>query len=137
MRKNALVLLTAASTAPACARRTPSPVAERRILRGRCAERAGRACATGCRGSPDNRVAGGIHAVRELTPIPTAQAHRNLPMPKNPDERIDSLEKSVRNYKILAISLLVLMLVTQRARIVGWIDRMENWTESVTNARAS
>ncbi len=58
-------------------------------------------------------------------------------MPKNPDERIDSLEKSVRNYKILAISLLVLMLVTQRARIVGWIDRMENWTESVTNARAS
>lgn len=58
-------------------------------------------------------------------------------MPKNPDERIDSLEKSVRNYKILAISLLVLMLVTQRTRIVGWIDRMENWTESVTNARAS
>lgn len=58
-------------------------------------------------------------------------------MPKNPEERIDILEKSVRNYKILAISLLVLMLVSQRSRIVGWIDRIESWTESVANARAS
>lgn len=58
-------------------------------------------------------------------------------MPKNPEERIDNLEKSVRNYKILAISLLVLMLVSQRTRIVGWIDRVENWADAVTTAKAS
>lgn len=58
-------------------------------------------------------------------------------MPKNPDERIDSLEKSVRNYKILAVSLLVLMLVSQRTRIVSWLDRVENWADAVTSAKAS
>lgn len=58
-------------------------------------------------------------------------------MPKNPDDRIDSLERSVRNYKILSISLLVLMLVSQRTRVVSWIDRMESWAAAVTTARAS
>lgn len=58
-------------------------------------------------------------------------------MPKNPDERIESLEKSVRNYKILSISLMVLVLISQRNRIVSWIDRVESWTEAVTSAKAS
>lgn len=57
-------------------------------------------------------------------------------MPKNPDERIESLEKSVRNYKILSISLMVLVLISQRNRIVSWIDRVESWTEAVTSAKA-
>lgn len=57
-------------------------------------------------------------------------------MPKNPDERIDSLEKSVRNYKILSLSMLVLVLVLQRNRIVGWIDRMESWVGAVSSARS-
>jgi hypothetical protein len=58
-------------------------------------------------------------------------------MPKNPDERIDSLEKAVRNYKILSISMMVLLLLIQRNRIVGWIDKMENWFDNVASAKAS
>jgi hypothetical protein len=57
-------------------------------------------------------------------------------MPKSPDQRIDSLEKSVRNYKLLSLSMLVLLLVTQRGRIVGWIDRMEGWVGNVASARS-
>ncbi len=55
-------------------------------------------------------------------------------MPKNPDERIDSLEKAVRNYKILSISMMVLLLLIQRNRIVGWIDKVENWFGNVASA---
>jgi len=57
-------------------------------------------------------------------------------MPKNPDERIEILEKSVRNYKILSISMVVLVLLTQRTRIVTWIDKMEKWTDAVVTARS-
>lgn len=58
-------------------------------------------------------------------------------MPKNPDERIETLEKSVRNYKILSISMMVLLLLIQRNRIVSWIDKMEGWIEAVSSARPS
>lgn len=58
------------------------------------------------------------------------------PMPKNPDERIDSLERLLWRYKILSICLLVLVLVTQRVRIVGWIDKMENWVNGVSKVKS-
>jgi hypothetical protein len=58
-------------------------------------------------------------------------------MPKNPDERIDSLEKSVRTYRMLSISMMVLLLLIQRNRIVSWIDKMENWFDTVASAKAS
>ena len=57
-------------------------------------------------------------------------------MPKNPDERIDSLEKTVRNYKILSICLLVLVLITQRGKITGWLDKMENWVSGVSKVKS-
>lgn len=58
-------------------------------------------------------------------------------MPKNPEERIDSLERSVRTYRILSISMMVLLLVMQRNRIVNWIDKMENWFDAVATTKAS
>ncbi|MCC6321998.1 MAG: hypothetical protein IT438_11255 [Phycisphaerales bacterium] len=57
-------------------------------------------------------------------------------MPKNPDERIDTLERTLWRYKILSICLLVLVLVTQRVRIVGWIDKMENWMSGVSKVKS-
>ncbi|MFN7021280.1 MAG: hypothetical protein ACK4WH_08150 [Phycisphaerales bacterium] len=57
-------------------------------------------------------------------------------MPKNPDERIDSLERLLWRYKVLSICLLVLVLVTQRVRIVGWIDKMENWVNGVSKVKS-
>lgn len=57
-------------------------------------------------------------------------------MAKNPDERIESLEKAVRNYKILSLTMLLLVLVLQRNRIVGWIDRMESWMNGVAQVRS-
>ena len=58
-------------------------------------------------------------------------------MPKNPDERIESLERSVRTYKILSVSMVVLVLLIQRGRIVSWIDRMEKWTDAVSTVKPS
>lgn len=55
---------------------------------------------------------------------------------KNPDERIEILEKHVRNYKVLSISMMVLVLVMQRNRIVSWIDKMESWFGQVSNVKS-
>ena len=55
---------------------------------------------------------------------------------KNPEERIETLEKHVRNYKILSLSMLVLVMVMQRSRIVGWIDKMESWFSQVSNVKS-
>lgn len=54
-------------------------------------------------------------------------------MPKSPDERIDLLEKRLNQWRLLAVLMLLLLLVTQRNRIVGWIDNMEGWVGNVTN----
>jgi len=58
------------------------------------------------------------------------------PMPKNPDERIDTLERSLWKYKMLSISMLVLVLVLQRNRIVTWIDKVENWASGVAQVKS-
>jgi len=46
---------------------------------------------------------------------------------KSADERIDSLEKSVKLYRILTILLVVLLFIVQRTTVVGWIDSVEVW----------
>lgn len=46
---------------------------------------------------------------------------------KSADERIDSLEKSLKLYRILTILLVVLLFVVQRYTVVGWIDSVEGW----------
>lgn len=58
-------------------------------------------------------------------------------MPKTPDERIEFLEKRINTYRILAILLFVLLFVTQRQKIVGWIDSAERWFGGVSQVRAS
>jgi hypothetical protein len=55
---------------------------------------------------------------------------------KNLEERFESLEKTVRIYRILVVLLIVLLFVLQRRTIVGWIDRMETWASAVSSAGA-
>lgn len=56
-------------------------------------------------------------------------------MPKNPDERIDMLEKKVNMYRVLVTLMVVLLFVVQRQRVVGWIDGMESWMGKATDSR--
>ncbi len=58
-------------------------------------------------------------------------------MPKTADEKMESLDRSLRNYRILSIALFVLLMVTQRQRIVGWIDRAEGWVGNVASVSAA
>ena len=56
-------------------------------------------------------------------------------MPKSPDEKIDTLEKRLNLWRVLAILLIVLLLVVQRNRIGSWLDHAEHWMGNVAEAR--
>lgn len=58
-------------------------------------------------------------------------------MPKSPDERIDFLEKRLNLWRILAILTLVLMVVTHRHRIVGWMDSSLGWVDKAASTNGS
>lgn len=58
-------------------------------------------------------------------------------MPKTADERIEAMDRSIRNYRILVIALFVLLVVTQRHRIVGWIDSVDGWMSNVASVSAA
>jgi hypothetical protein len=58
-------------------------------------------------------------------------------MPKTADERIESMDRSIRNYRILVIALFVLLIITQRHRIVGWIDSVDGWMSNVARVSAA
>lgn len=58
-------------------------------------------------------------------------------MPKSPDERIETLEKRLNLWRILAVLLVFLLVVVQRRHIVSWIDHAEKWMGNVAEARAS
>ncbi|MBY0312220.1 MAG: hypothetical protein K2W85_09130 [Phycisphaerales bacterium] len=58
-------------------------------------------------------------------------------MPKDPNERIDLLEKKVNTYRVLVTLLVVLLVIVQRRTIVGWIDSAESWMSNVAQTRAS
>lgn len=55
---------------------------------------------------------------------------------KSPEERIDSLERSLQTYRITMLVVLVLLVISQRERINGWLDKAENWMGG-SSARAS
>lgn len=55
-------------------------------------------------------------------------------MAKNPDERIESLEKKVNLYRVLVTLLFFLILVVEIKPIHGIIDRMGHWFEHVSGA---
>lgn len=72
-------------------------------------------------------------AVRDGLPGLCRFTREVFTMPKSPDERIDLLEKRLNQWRLLAVLTVVLLLVTQRNRIVGWIDSMEGWMGNITN----
>ncbi|MBL8763361.1 MAG: hypothetical protein JNM07_03730 [Phycisphaerae bacterium] len=53
---------------------------------------------------------------------------------KTADEKLEHLEKTVRTYRVLAISMGLLIFVMQRDKIVKWVDSVERWVGSA-NAR--
>jgi hypothetical protein len=56
-------------------------------------------------------------------------------MARSPDERIETLERRLNLWRILAILLILLLAVAQRRTLVTWLDHAENWFTSVANAR--
>lgn len=78
--------------------------------------------------NPSSRTPG--HSARSAR----AEEHH---MPKDPNERIDLLEKKVNTYRVLVTLLVVLLVIVQRRTIVGWIDSAESWMSNVAQTRAS
>jgi len=54
-------------------------------------------------------------------------------MAKSPDEKIDTLEKRLNLWRILALLLIMLLVVVQRRTIVAWIDHAESWMGKVSD----
>ncbi|HVU64185.1 MAG TPA: hypothetical protein VHC70_09425 [Phycisphaerales bacterium] len=52
-------------------------------------------------------------------------------MPKSPDEKIDHLEKRLNLWRVLAVLLILLLLVTQRRTLMSWADSAESWMHRV------
>ncbi len=46
---------------------------------------------------------------------------------KTAEERIDSMEKTIRIYRLLVIVLFLMILAIERARVSTWIDGVESW----------
>lgn len=57
-------------------------------------------------------------------------------MPKNPDERIEMLEKKVNLYRVLVVLLFFLILIVEIKPIHNMIDRMRGWVETVSGSRS-
>lgn len=51
---------------------------------------------------------------------------------KTAEERIDSLERAVRWYRLLFLGALLFLFATQRYRVAGWMDSVEDWASSAT-----
>ena len=85
-----------------------------------------------CRGDP---FADAVHTAgttaRVLLPRTEVFA-----MAKNPDERIEILERKVNLYRVLLTLMVLLFLVAQRQRVVGWIDGMEKWFSKAADVRS-
>lgn len=58
-------------------------------------------------------------------------------MAKSPDDKIDTLEKKLNLWRVLAILLVLLLLVVQRRTIGRWADNVEKWMGNVAEARSS
>ncbi len=60
-----------------------------------------------------------------------------LPMAKSPDEKIETLEKKLNLWRVLAVLLVLLLVVVQRRNIVSMIDHAEKWMGNVAETRAT
>lgn len=55
---------------------------------------------------------------------------------RSADERIDSMEKQVRTYRILVTLTFAFLVISHRHTLVRWVDSMGNWFGAVASARA-
>lgn len=46
---------------------------------------------------------------------------------KTAEERIDSMERTIRIYRLLVIVLFLMILAIERERVSIWIDSVESW----------
>ena len=53
---------------------------------------------------------------------------------KTAEERIDSLERTTRIYRILVVLLFLLILALERQHVVSWLDSVEGWFGNTFNA---
>lgn len=56
---------------------------------------------------------------------------------RSAEERIDSLERAVRWYRLLFMGVVLLMIGVQRHRIAVWLDHVEDWMGGVTHTSRS
>ncbi len=57
-------------------------------------------------------------------------------MPKTPDERIEAMDRSLRNWRLLAIVLGFALILAKRDTLGRWIDTMEGWATNVASVKA-
>ncbi|MBX3358153.1 MAG: hypothetical protein KF745_06975 [Phycisphaeraceae bacterium] len=50
---------------------------------------------------------------------------------KSPEEKMDSMERSLWRYRVAFFGALVVIIGAQRYRIVGWLDNVETWASGV------
>ncbi len=55
---------------------------------------------------------------------------------RSPDERIETMERQVRTYRLLVTLTFALLVLSHRHTVVKWIDSMGNWFGAVASARA-
>lgn len=58
-------------------------------------------------------------------------------MAKSPDEKIETLERKLNLWRVLAVLLVVLLVVAQRRTLGRWADSVEKWMGNVAEARST
>jgi hypothetical protein len=58
-------------------------------------------------------------------------------MAKSPDEKLETLEKKLNLWRVLAVLLILLLLVTQRRTLVSWADHAESWMSRVGGSHST
>lgn len=56
---------------------------------------------------------------------------------RSAEERIDSLERAVRWYRLMFLAAVLLMIGVQRHRIAVWIDHVEDWAGGISHSSRS
>jgi len=55
---------------------------------------------------------------------------------RSADERIESMERQVRTYRVLVTLMFALLIISHRHTVVRWVDSVGNWFGAVASARA-
>lgn len=57
-------------------------------------------------------------------------------MPKTPDEKMEAMDRNLRNWRLLAIVLGIALVLAKRDTLGRWADKMEGWASNVATASA-